>query len=293
MSSVQSVAKLVKKLEIEDYVVLRALSSVISSHKFLSIDQLAVYSKMHVDMVDYRIRRLSALKVIHRDSHGTCLLMSGLDVVALKTFVEKKFVAGLGMPIGVGKESDVFEAITENGQLRAIKFFRIGRTSFRQVRKKRSFVNDDQSHDWLSTNIRAAEKEYSILHKLHNKGAATPTPLYRGLHAIVMSKIKGERLAEAKNVSNPRQTFYDVLDDVRVAYRYDIINCDLSEYNIMVGSDGHPWIIDWPQSVSRKHPNADLLIRRDISQVVNFFNKRFQLGINNSEAIKRVINGIS
>jgi RIO kinase 2 len=293
MSSVQSVAKLVKILETEDYIVLKALSSAISRHKFLNIDQIAGCSKMHRDVVGYRIGRLSDFKLISKSTNGVYLLMSGLDVVALKIFVEKNIVDGLGMPIGVGKESDVVEAITENAQVRAIKFFRIGRISFRQVRKKRSFITEEQFHHWLLTNIRAAKKEYTILRKLHNQGVTIPTPYYRILHAIVMSRVEGTRLAEAKDIVNPRQILYDILRGVRVAYQHDIINCDLSEYNILIDIDSRPWIIDWPQSVSRRHPNAELLIRRDISNVVNFFNKRFHLGINSSEALEEVLTGFS
>jgi RIO kinase 2 len=293
MSSVQSIAQLVKILETEDYMVLKALSLAISHYKFLNIDQLAGRSKMHRDVVDYRIDRLSDLKLISKSTNGAYLLMSGLDVVALKTFVDKGIVEGLGMPIGIGKESDVVEAITENAQIRAIKFFRIGRMSFRQVRKKRSFIIEEQLHHWLLTNIRAAEKEYTTLRKLHSQGVAIPAPYYRTLHAIAMSRIEGTRLAEAKDIVNPRQTLYDILRGIRVAYQHDIINCDLSEYNILIDIDSRPWIIDWPQSVSRRHPNADLLIRRDISNVVNFFNKRFHLGINSAEALEEVQTGIS
>lgn len=291
MSSAQSAAKLVKLLENDDYRILRALSSVISRQKFLSRDQLVGYSKMHKDMVDYRINRLTGFKLISNSSNGICLLMSGLDAVALKIFVEKNMVEGLGRPIGVGKESDVFEAITENAQVRALKFFRIGRTSFRQVRRKRSFSKDEHFHGWLLTNIRAAEKEYNILHQLQNKGITIPTPYFRGLHAIVMSRINGVRLVQVKKLGNPRQTLFNVLNDVKLAYEHDIINCDLSEYNILVDTDDRLWIIDWPQSVSRDHPNAGLLIRRDISNVVNFFNRRFHLGIENTEASDKVLHG--
>jgi RIO kinase 2 len=131
------------------------------------------------------------------------------------------------------------------------------------------------------------------LRKLHNQGVATPTPYYRTFHAIAMSRIEGTRLAEAKDIVNPRQTLYDILRGIGVAYQHDIINCDLSEYNILIDINSHPWIIDWPQSVSRRHPNADLLIRRDISNVVNFFNKRFHLRINTAEALEEVQTGIS
>lgn len=289
MSSVQSVAKLIKVLEADDHKILGALSSVISHHKFLNREQLAVSAKMHRDTIDFRISRLRGFRLISSNSEGTHLLMAGMDAVALKKFVDRSIIEGLGMPIGVGKESDVFEAITGDRQTRAIKFFRIGRTSFRQVKRKRSFVDDRYSHDWLLTNIQAAETEYAILHKLQHKGVAIPTPHFRWLHAIVMSRINGVKLVESKDLQNPRQALFDILRDVRIAYEHHVINCDLSEYNIMVDTDNRPWIIDWPQSVSRSHPNAGNLVKRDISNVVSFFNRRFHLEISNTDALRRVL----
>jgi RIO kinase 2 len=276
-------------LEADDHKILAALSSVISHHKFLNREQLAVSAKMHRDTIDFRISRLRGFRLISSNSEGTHLLMAGMDAVALKKFVDRSIIEGLGMPIGVGKESDVFEAITGDRQTRAIKFFRIGRTSFRQVKRKRSFVDDRYSHDWLLTNIQAAETEYAILHKLQHKGVAIPTPHFRWLHAIVMSRINGVKLVESKDLQNPRQALFDILRDVRIAYEHHVINCDLSEYNIMVDTDNRPWIIDWPQSVSRSHPNAGNLVKRDISNVVSFFNRRFHLEISNTDALRRVL----
>ena len=140
MSSVQSVAKLLKMLELDDYKILTALSISIPHHKLLTREQLAYSAKLHRDKADFTIGRLKGFKLVSVTLDGIGLLMAGLDAIALKAFVDRNIIGGLGMPIGVGKESDVFEAITANGQTRAIKFFRIGRISFRQVRKKRSYV---------------------------------------------------------------------------------------------------------------------------------------------------------
>ena len=269
MSSVQSIAKLIKMLEIDDLKILKALSSVISRHKFLTREQLAFSAKLHRDIVDFRIGRLRGFRLISTSPEGIHLLMAGLDAVALKTFVDRNIIGGLGIPIGVGKESDVFEAITEDGQTRAVKFFRIGRTSFRQVRRKRSFVDDRYSHDWLLTNVQAAETEYAILHKLQPNGVTIPIPYFRWLHAIVMSRIDGVKLVESKEIHNPKQALFDILHDVRLAYKHNIINCDLSEYNIIV--------------------DADRLILRDISNFFSFFNRRFHLEMSNTEALRRVL----
>jgi RIO kinase 2 len=276
-------------LEADDYKVLAALSTSIPHHKLLTREQLAYSAKLHRDKVDFTIGRLKGFKLVTVTLDGIGLLMAGLDAIALKALVDRNFIVGLGMPIGVGKESDVFEAITANGQTRAIKFFRIGRISFRQVRRKRSYVDNIYPRNWVLTNIQAAQMEYSILQKLRHTGMAIPKPYYKRLHTIVMSRIKGENLVEAKDIQNPKQLLFDILHEVRLAYNLNIINCDLSEYNIMVDGDNRPWIIDWPQAVTQAHPNAVRLIRRDVSNVVNFFKRRFHVELNGSEALKLVL----
>ena len=276
-------------LEVEDYRVLAALSASIPHHKLLTREQLTYSAKLHRDKADFTIDRLKDFKLVTVTPDGIGLLMAGLDAIALKSFVDRNVISGLGMPIGVGKESDVFEAITANGQTRAIKFFRIGRISFRQVRRKRSYVDKISSRNWILTNVQAAQTEYSILQKLQHAGMAIPKPYYRRLHTIVMSRIKGENLVDAKDIHNPKQLLLDILHEVRLAYNLNIINCDLSEYNIMVDGDNRPWIIDWPQAVTQAHPNAVRLIRRDVSNVANFFKRRFHVELNASEALKLVL----
>jgi RIO kinase 2 len=49
------------------------------------------------------------------------------------------------------------------------------------------------------------------------------------------------------------------------------------------------WIIDWPQAVSRKHPNANELIKRDVFNIVKFFNRRFGTRKAVEEALEEVI----
>jgi RIO kinase 2 len=289
LSSIQSIAKLFCRLEIDDHKLLRALSTSTVHHRFLTREQLAISAKLHRDKADFVIGKLKGIKLISVTPDGVSLLMAGLDAVALRAFVERDIIEGLGSPIGVGKESDVLEAITDKGQRRAIKFYRIGRISFRQVRRKRSFLGDTYSHDWILTNIRAAQTEYSILQRLQDTGITIPIPYFRQLHSIVMNRIEGAVLVDTKDIQNPRRLLFDILNDVKIAYKHNIINCDLSEYNVIVDVENRPWIIDWPQSVSRAHPNAGLLIRRDISNMVNFFNRKFHLEIASSEALKRVL----
>jgi RIO kinase 2 len=105
-----------------------------------------------------------------------------------------------------------------------------------------------------------------------------------------MNRIEdGLRLIDIKKLNNPKETLQNILYNIGIAYKHDIINCDLSEYNVLLDSNNNIWIIDWPQAVSRRHPNAAELIRRDVYNIVKFFNRRFNLTKNIDEALREVI----
>jgi RIO kinase 2 len=289
MSSAEVAAKVVKSLEPDDYKLLKVLASGLKQHESLTRKEIMTYSKMHENIVDFRINRLHDMKLIGKNKGGFTLLMMGLDTVALKMLVDKDIIIGMGKPIGIGKESDVFEAITSSEQERALKFFRIGRISFREVRRRRTFIGKEDIHHWLLVNIDAAKKEYNALNLLRHTGIRIPVLYYRAMHCVVMNRIDGLRLVNIHELEDPKVTLQNILQDIRAAYKYNMINSDLSEYNVLLDSKNNIWIIDWPQVVLRSHPNAADLIKRDVYNIVNFFNRRFDVRKDNDEALKEVI----
>jgi RIO kinase 2 len=214
--------------------------------------------------------------------------MAGLDIVALRILANKDVVYGMGKSLGVGKESDVYEAITQTDDLRALKFFRIGRISFRDAKRKRTFADKKSVHNWLLVNIEAAKKEYDNLRMLKSVNLQCPFPFYRAMHCIVMNRIEGTLLYNFKNLTNPTAILDTILSNIRLAFKNNIINCDISEYNIMIDKDDVPWIIDWPQAVTASHPNAQNLLERDIYNIINFFNRRYGLRIDFKKALESV-----
>ena len=70
---------------------------------------------------------------------GYRLTNSGYDILALHDLKVRGIVAGMGDKIRCGKESDVYLAITPRNTQVVLKFHRLGRTSFRDVKKKRDY----------------------------------------------------------------------------------------------------------------------------------------------------------
>jgi RIO kinase 2 len=279
LSSLKESATIVKSLGNLEYKILRIFVSSLKHHEIIKNQEIISYSNLHKDRIEYALRNLLKFKLISKTEKGFKLVSSGLDVYALKILVDSKIIFGIGKPLGIGKESDVVEAITEFNQDRAIKFFRIGRISFTDTKRKRSIEKRKDVHNWLLINIEAAKREYDFLMKLKQTKMNISTPYFRAMHSIVMHRINGIRLIDYKHLQNPKEILNKIFDQIKIAYEENIVNGDVSEYNIILDENNNIWIIDWPQAVTLDHPNSNFLIKRDINNVIRFFKRKYDLQI--------------
>ncbi len=277
MSSLEQVAKSLIKIEREDWAVLHSMEKMIPSYEFIPVDQIVRVSDLAKEEVEFRLDRLNEIGLIISGGKGYSLVSAGLDAIALNAFVKRNLISALGKPIGMGKESDVIEAINDLGEEYAIKFYRIGRISFRAIRKKRKYTTTLSGHRWLMANMQAAKKEYDALKKLYPIGVSVPEAIARERHAVLMRKVEGSMLSDIKTLDSPEKVLRNIIVDVKLAYTLGgIVNGDLSEYNVLY--DGKKaWIIDWPQYIDKKHPNSSILLDRDLSNILKFFKKRFKV----------------
>jgi len=195
----------------------------------------------------------------------------------------------MGKSIGMGKESDVYEVVSDSGTKLVIKFYRIGRVSFRSTRRSRSYTNPENQHQWLSINIGAAQREAVGLKKALEAGIEVPDLIARDRHAVLMTEIEGTMLFKCveEDVKRPKQLLRKIFEDIRKAYAADMINGDISEFNILY--DGElPWIIDWPQFVPISHANAAEMLQRDVQNAGAFFERKFALKYVLDEALEYV-----
>jgi len=289
LPSLKESATIVKKIENMEYRVLKVFVSSIKHHEIINNHNILTYSKLHKDRVEYALESLLKLKLIAKTEKGFKLLTAGLDVYALKILVDSGIILGIGNSLGIGKESDVVEAVSEVDQKRAVKFFRIGRISFTDTKRKRSFEKNKNVNNWLLINIEAAKREYDFLVKLNSTKMNIATPYFRSMHSIVMNRINGVRLIEIRNLDDPREIFDKVFKQIKIAYKENIINGDLSEYNILLDDNNDIFIIDWPQAVTLEHPNAEFLIRRDIHNVIRYFTRKYDLNIDENSCYNNLL----
>ena len=289
MPSLKESANIVRNLENLEYRILKIFVSSIKHHEIINIQEIVSYSNLHKDRVEYALKNLLKLKLISKTEKGFKLVTAGLDVYALKILVDSEIIFGIGNPLGIGKESDVVEAISDLDQDRAIKFFRIGRISFTDTKRKRSIEKRKDIHNWLLINIEAAKREYDFLVRLKNTKMNITTPYFRSMHSIVMYRINGIRLVDYKHLQNPKDILNKTFEQIKIAYKENIINGDLSEYNIILDENNEIWIIDWPQAVTLDHPNSEFLIKRDIQNVMRFFKRKYDLQIDENYYIRDIM----
>ncbi|MFB6195353.1 MAG: RIO1 family regulatory kinase/ATPase [Haloplanus sp.] len=272
---VENVAGVVAELDAEDFYLLSGVEQGMRFSEWVNRAKLPEYADLTPEEVDYRLDRCMKRDLIERRTiqyEGYQLTFEGYDVLALHTFAERDTVEGVGAPLGVGKESDVYEV--RSYRPLALKFHREGYTNFREVNREREYTADHHHVSWLYTARKAAEREYDALETLY-PDVSVPRPVDHNRHGIVMTKFDGVELARAKLDDQQVCPVLDlVLREVTTAYAAGMVHADLSEHNVAVAESGIT-IFDWPQSVSTAHENADELLERDVSNLVGFFARKY------------------
>jgi len=292
MSSADVAVKVFLKLKNEDFRVLQAIETAMSEHEFVPEEQIARFTRLDLFRdTDFRINRLSKLGLIYRMRGaytGYTLNYAGYDCLAINALVKGNVLQAFGKPLGVGKEADVYDALSPDGERIAVKFHRLGRISFRQIIRRRSY-STERSASWLYQSRLAAQREYEALQLLFPYRIAVPEPKGQNRHVVVMGMIDGAELAEYKDLSRAGKILLEILRNVRKAYlKAGVIHADLSEYNIILKPNKHILIIDWPQYVTKQHPNAEELLTRDVQNILQYFKRRQKVNAGLSETMEYV-----
>ncbi len=272
---VRNVAESFRELEPEDFYLLSGLEHGMRFSQWVDRERLTEFARLDGEEVDYRLDRCEDRGLVERKTiqyQGFRLTFEGYDSLALRTFAERDTIEGFGAPLGVGKESDVYEV--RSYKPLALKFHREGYTNFREVRKEREYTADNEHVSWFYTARKAAEREYEVLEALY-PDVRVPRPVDQNRHAIVMEQLGGVELSKAGLEDAQVVGVLDlILDEIDGAYRAGYIHADMSEYNVAVDTDGVT-VFDWPQAVATDHDNADELLDRDLNNLVRYFARKY------------------
>lgn len=242
----------------------------------------------------------------NEDSAEYRLTYAGFDALALQELAEHNSVSGVGRKLGVGKESDIYlAACPEHGEV-ALKFHRLGRTSFRSVKNNRDYHEKQQAGKvcWLWLSKQAAGREYSFMKALYEADLPVPKPVDHSRHVLAMEYIGGacndETVETARLLANVRkddikywaperfedtvhELYEELISNILTLAKHGLIHGDFNEFNLMLRLplDKHIRrfvMIDFPQMVSTNHPEARFYFERDVKCVATFFARRFGYG---------------
>ena len=271
---VENVAGELAELESEDFYLLSGVEQGMRFSEWVAREKLPDFADLTPENVDYRLDRCERRGLVERKTiqyEGFRLTFEGYDALALHTFAERGTVEGFGAPLGVGKESDVYEVQSYTPM--ALKFHREGYTEFREVNRAREYTADREHVSWMYTARKAAEREYEALEALY-PGVSVPRPVDHNRHAVVMERIDGIELGRtALEPAQVRPVLDLVLAEVAGAYDAGYVHADMSEYNVFV-TEGVV-VFDWPQAVPTDHANARELLERDIENAVGYFGRKY------------------
>jgi RIO kinase 2 len=282
MSAVDIAVRAIRKLEPEELQLLQSIEQQLKNYEYAPIDAIQNQSKLPISEIDYRLPFLIKRGVVRswRGKYvGYTLTTAGHDTLAIDALVKEGIIEAFGRPLGVGKESDVYDALAPDGKHVALKFHRIGRTSFKKTKLKRNYtVKYSYTPDWHHQSRISAKKEYYALKVLHPKGVAVPEPIKQNRHVLVMGMIDGAELYNFPELPDTQSILDEIVVNIRKSYQdAKIIHGDLSPFNIILHPNMHIFIIDWPQNIPVTHPNAKELLERDIQNVLTFFKRKYGL----------------
>jgi RIO kinase 1 len=191
--------------------------------------------------------------------------------------MSQKVIDGLESPIMIGKESNIFSAITPDKKRVIVKIYRLESCNFN---KMYDYIRQDSRYENLRSKRREiiftwVQREYRNLHKARDSGVRVPTPIAQANNVLVLEFIGDESIALQLKDDIPKNLsgFADeLIENLTKLYRAGIVHGDLSEYNIL-NYRGHPVLIDFSQGTSTRSPNAKELMDRDIKILCKFMKK--------------------
>ena len=146
---------------------------------------------------------------------------------------------------------------------------RIGRALF----KKTAFGSQVQHTSWLM-------HEFVTLEQLYQAGGAVPRPIAASDNAILMGYC-GDQYGAAPilhevdlELEELEPLFQEILRNVELMLRHDLIHGDLSAFNILYW-EGEITLIDFPQVTNiHTNKNAYVILERDLTRICEYFAKQ-------------------
>lgn len=198
--------------------------------------------------------------------------------------LNRGFISEINGCISTGKEANVYHCTSKNDEEYAIKIYK---TSILVFKDRDKYVTGEYRfrHGYCKSNPRKmvrtwAEKEMRNLSRMHKNNLPVPEPILLKSHVLVMTfmgkdgfpapKLKDVEISSSK----ARELYRDCVILIWRLYNIvKLVHADLSEFNMLYHNDSLI-IIDVSQSVEQEHPHAFEFLRKDCTNVSDFFRRK-------------------
>lgn len=242
-----------------------------------------------------RMSKLNAGYAADKSDHSTTeQVLDGRTRMIIFRMLNKGIFDDLKGCISTGKEANVYRAVLDSGEQKAVKVYKTAILAFkdrdRYVAGEYRFRFGYSKHNHRLMVKLWAEKETRNLKRIYRAGIPTPKPLNLVSHVLVM-----EFLGDKDGYASPKlkdadidleqypALYWQLVAYMRIMYKQcRLVHADLSEYNIIYHED-KLWIIDVSQSVEHDHPSSLDFLRMDIKNVNDYFERQ---GVNTFSEIQ-------
>jgi RIO kinase 1 len=201
-------------------------------------------------------------------------------------------LSGLESPINIGKESNVFTALTKEGKKIIVKIYRLETCDFNLMY---DYIKYDPRYLNLKDKKRKVifawvQREYRNLMNAREAQVSVPIPVTFSNNVLVLEFVgKNGIIAPMLKDSIPKnkKKFLDkVVDNIKKLYQAGIVHADLSAFNILNFNE-IPVFIDMSQATLIRHPRAEEFLVRDIKNICAFF-KKIGLKVDEERILKKI-----
>lgn len=232
-------------------------------------------------------RKADAERYRSKDKHDRATAEQVMDPrtrMILFKLLNRGLIMEINGCISTGKEANVYHATSKTDDEYAIKIYKTSILVFkdrdRYVSGEFRFRSGYCRHNPRKMVRTWAEKEMRNLLRMQNAGLNVPQPILLRSHVLVMTfcgkngwpapKLKDVELSTAK----ARELYRDcVIMMWNIFNKCKLVHADLSEFNLLY-HEGKIVVIDVSQSVEHDHPHALEFLRKDCTNITDFFAKR-------------------
>uniref|UniRef100_A0A0A9X1B2 Serine/threonine-protein kinase RIO1 n=2 Tax=Lygus hesperus TaxID=30085 RepID=A0A0A9X1B2_LYGHE len=233
-------------------------------------------------------KKADAGRIRIKDKHDRATAEQVMDPrtrMILFKLLNRGVISSINGCISTGKEANVYHATSDKSpQDYAIKVYK---TSILVFKDRDRYVTGEFRfrHGYCKHNPRKmvrlwAEKEMRNLARMKAAGLPVPEPVLLRSHVLVMDfvgrdgwpapKLKDVELSTSKAC----KLYRDCVTMMWTMYnKCKLVHADLSEFNLLY-FDGQIYIIDVSQSVEHDHPHSFDFLRKDCTNITEFFRKR-------------------